>query len=262
MRMVGGGMSRFAVLAMLLLAGCASSRTAPDAILATSPMPPQPAAAAASAPVGSTVQLWATRYRVASADNVPDGVPFLTTSGAVLGAAEPRQWCDAALQGTVVLLGADGDRKTLNYAKVGPETLVDCSPYIAASRRGESWVSALGRTRWSVTDALYGLGVSNYHLVPYRTIAVDRTVIPIGSVVHIPAARGIAYSSDEGPQVHDGYFLAADVGGAVKGNHIDVFTGLGPHTVFPFVKSRADATFEATIVDDPAIKSRLMAMHR
>ncbi len=48
----------------------------------------------------------------------------------------------------------------------------------------------------------------------YRSIAVDPSVIPLGSEVYIPAYR------------HDGYggwFVAQDTGGAINGLHVDVY---------------------------------------
>jgi 3D (Asp-Asp-Asp) domain-containing protein len=48
----------------------------------------------------------------------------------------------------------------------------------------------------------------------YRSIAVDPSVIPLGSRVYVPAYK------------HDGYggwFIAQDTGGAIGGNHIDVY---------------------------------------
>ncbi len=47
----------------------------------------------------------------------------------------------------------------------------------------------------------------------YHSIAVDPRLIPLGSRVYIPAYRG----------VNGGWFVAQDVGGAIKGTHIDVY---------------------------------------
>ena len=48
----------------------------------------------------------------------------------------------------------------------------------------------------------------------YQSIAVDPGVIPLGSRVYIPAYK------------HDGYggwFIAQDTGGAISGDHVDVY---------------------------------------
>ncbi len=48
----------------------------------------------------------------------------------------------------------------------------------------------------------------------YQSIAVDPSVIPLGSRVYVPA-----YKHDG----HGGWFIAQDTGGAINGNHIDVY---------------------------------------
>jgi 3D (Asp-Asp-Asp) domain-containing protein len=52
------------------------------------------------------------------------------------------------------------------------------------------------------------------HLTYYGSIAVDPSVIPLGSHVYVPA-----YGGDG----RGGWFLAQDTGGAVTGAHIDVY---------------------------------------
>jgi 3D (Asp-Asp-Asp) domain-containing protein len=82
-----------------------------------------------------------------------------------------------------------------------------------------------------VEGAQWGLGAANaerisklepYKLIPYRTAAVDPQKIPLGSVLFIPQAQGIPLPNGS---EHDGYFLAHDVGGAIKGERLDLFVG-------------------------------------
>jgi 3D (Asp-Asp-Asp) domain-containing protein len=60
--------------------------------------------------------------------------------------------------------------------------------------------------------------------VPMRTLAVDPAVVPKGSVVFIKETVGLPLP---GGGVHDGLWYASDVGGAIKGQRIDLYTGLG-----------------------------------
>jgi len=78
-----------------------------------------------------------------------------------------------------------------------------------------------------VKNAFYGLGVENYKLIPYRTVAVDPRNILIGSVVFVPQAVGMPLGNGT---FHDGYFLAHDVGLNIKGRSIDFFVGLDGET--------------------------------
>ena len=55
----------------------------------------------------------------------------------------------------------------------------------------------------------------------YRSIAVDPSVIPLGSRVYIPA-----YAHDG----HGGWFVAQDTGGAINGRHVDVYRNPPPHS--------------------------------
>jgi 3D (Asp-Asp-Asp) domain-containing protein len=49
----------------------------------------------------------------------------------------------------------------------------------------------------------------------YRSIAVDPSLIPLGSRIYVPAYRGVGGAS--------GWFVAADTGGAIRGLHVDVY---------------------------------------
>lgn len=79
---------------------------------------------------------------------------------------------------------------------------------------------------FNVVDVAFGLGVSDYHLFPFRSVAVDRKVVPIGTKLYLPAARGLKLPDGT---LHDGVFYAHDVGGAIRGQRIDVFIGHQRH---------------------------------
>ena len=61
-------------------------------------------------------------------------------------------------------------------------------------------------------------------LAPMRTVAVDPRVFPRHSVLFIKETVGLKMPDGT---VHDGYWYASDVGGAIKGARIDLFTGAG-----------------------------------
>ena len=56
-----------------------------------------------------------------------------------------------------------------------------------------------------------GITASGTEVTPWQSVAVDPKVIPLGSTVLVDFGDG---------EIH--YFVAEDVGGAVKGNHIDI----------------------------------------
>lgn len=73
----------------------------------------------------------------------------------------------------------------------------------------------------------WGKGANGKPTIPLRTLAVDRTLIQLGTIIYIPEWDGIKIpkTSTLGDFTHDGCFVAGDVGGWIKGNHYDFFAG-------------------------------------
>ncbi|TAJ70819.1 MAG: hypothetical protein EPO51_17240 [Phenylobacterium sp.] len=78
-----------------------------------------------------------------------------------------------------------------------------------------------------------GLDSLGCRVVPMRTIAVDKTLIPRRTVLFIKETVGL--KMPDGGQ-HDGYWYASDVGGAIKGQRIDLYTGHGAASMKPMQK--------------------------
>ncbi|QUD88746.1 3D domain-containing protein [Phenylobacterium montanum] len=55
-----------------------------------------------------------------------------------------------------------------------------------------------------------------------RTVAVDPSVVARHSIVYIKETAGLPLP---GGGSHDGFWYASDIGGAIKGHRIDLFTG-------------------------------------
>jgi 3D (Asp-Asp-Asp) domain-containing protein len=70
----------------------------------------------------------------------------------------------------------------------------------------------------------WGRGATGKGITPLLSVAVDSNVIPLGTALYIPEYDGIA-RDPSGSTKHDGCFIAEDRGLAVKGEHVDVFTG-------------------------------------
>src|SRR5439155_24337069 len=70
----------------------------------------------------------------------------------------------------------------------------------------------------------WGTGAGNRPLVPFRSIAVDRSVIPIGTRLYIEELDGVAFPDRE-LALHDGCVTADDTGGKIVGAKIDFFVG-------------------------------------
>ena len=78
------------------------------------------------------------------------------------------------------------------------------------------------------TDHPWGTGVQDRALVPYRSIAVDRAVVPYGTALWLAELDGVDVPGTPpwGGFVHDGCVVAADTGGGIVGQHLDWFVGL------------------------------------
>jgi 3D (Asp-Asp-Asp) domain-containing protein len=77
----------------------------------------------------------------------------------------------------------------------------------------------------------WGYGVQNRALTPFRSIAVDKDSIAIGTSVYVAELDGVSMPGDQsyGAFVHDGCVVADDVGGGISGAHIDFFAALKAH---------------------------------
>lgn len=69
----------------------------------------------------------------------------------------------------------------------------------------------------------YGRGATGQAITPLFTVAVDTSVVPLGTYIYIPEYDGVPRDLDE-TGYHDGCFMAQDRGLKVKGKHVDVFT--------------------------------------
>ena len=67
-------------------------------------------------------------------------------------------------------------------------------------------------------------------VVPMRTIAVDKTVIPRRTVLFIKETVGLKMPDG---RAHDGYWYATDIGSAIKGQRIDLYTGQNAASMKP-----------------------------
>ncbi len=201
-------------------------------------------------PDSNKVILWATQYYIHQMSS-GFNISFKDVNGNSLGLyADTCNFCDAALEGTAFIKDSTGKITVLNFEKTGDTSFVNCrncKKFSATKLNVESW----GKALWRVSSG-YGDGVKNYKLIPYRTIAVDNTFIPYGSVIYISLAKGKMIELPNGQKVeHDGYFFAGDTGGAISENHIDIFTGICLENPFPeIITSDSSKTFEAFLIQD------------
>lgn len=205
--------------------------------------------------LSTKLSLWATYYYLPQINDGSGDYPLRDMNNMELG---PRmtlsEWCDSALEGSVRILSKTGEAKTYNYAGVTSDNTVDCKKIFKFD---------VSKTKFREARGPYGDGLDDLILAPYRTLATDPLKIPTGTVLYIPEARGAKITLPSGRVIiHDGYFYAGDIGGAIKGNHVDVFVGThNTSSFFPWIKNRQEKTFVAYIVTDEKIISDLDELH-
>ena len=94
----------------------------------------------------------------------------------------------------------------------------DCACAEACPRTGQKiCFDALDAERFP-----WGRGATGKAIAPWRSVAADTTVLPMGAVLYVPELDGVP--RDEG-KPHDGCFRVEDRGSRVSGKHVDFFTG-------------------------------------
>lgn len=215
-----------------------------------------------AAELSSPASLWSTYYYAHAAKELASGgVPLWNLSDKPLGPRlSQKDWCLAAMEGTTVIKTLKGTFSTYNYSGKGKSAQTSCK--VVFPNLKPSILAGTERVRWKAAVGPFGDGAGGYKLVPYRTLAVDRKIIPLGTVIYIPVARGVMIVLPDGNTVaHDGYFFAADVGGAITGNHVDTFLGVTNKNPFSYIKSRPQDTFQAHVCTNAQAASFLKSEH-
>jgi 3D (Asp-Asp-Asp) domain-containing protein len=207
--------------------------------------------------LGPDLRLWATHYHTPIVTPAPKEMsaafPLIGRDGQwVSPPLRQRDWCEAALQGSVSVKQGGKSTAYVFVDAGGPEQ-TNCDEWLGNLSDGVK--TATRRARFMAVIHPLGCGVRNIPLMPFRTIAVDPGIVPLESVIFIPELRGIAFEYEGRTFTHDGYLFAGDRGGAIRGRHIDVFMVDGGAEPFEKVfASTSSRTFAAHIVaaDDPA----------
>lgn len=156
------------------------------------------------------MDLWNTYYYLPyeQAFTGPKSIALPGPNGDTIAMVKDSFFQDFCVEGSGVL----EDGRTVNYYGHGG---------------GSDPVCNYGHTqaRYHVVGCATGSG--GRCVVPMRSLAVDPSVIPMGSRVFIREYAGLVIPrlGGAGGFTHDGWFVAADTGGAIHQNHIDVYAG-------------------------------------
>jgi len=81
-----------------------------------------------------------------------------------------------------------------------------------------------------LSDVPVIVGAMNKPLTPMSSIAVDPSRVPLGATLAMSVPLPVPKSG--GPTRLSGLMMAQDTGGAIKGNHVDLFFGFGAYADF------------------------------
>ncbi len=176
------------------------------------PFTNSPAIAAKLARGGSVLGTFKNTYYDFPSEGDFDGEPTALMNGACKPIVQvPRGFYESVcVQGSGTLRSGS----TVSFARRDCECAAECP------RTGQ-------RICFDLLDRAafpWGRGAMGKAITPLLTVAVDSSVVPLGTALYIPEYDGIPRTL-AGDVTHDGCFRAEDRGLAVKGKHVDVFTG-------------------------------------
>jgi hypothetical protein len=154
---------------------------------------------------------WLTRevdYQEVHGVNIPRGgacalpanrwVEMYTRDGMFIGRVQERFACSLKLEGSGLMM----DDRVLNYAGLCKYGYGTCFEQL------------------DVRQYPFGRGAGTRPLIPFKSVAVDPTVIRIGEPLYIPEFDGLPLPDGS---IHDGCVRADDTGGGIKKRKMDFF---------------------------------------
>jgi hypothetical protein len=221
---------------------------------------------------------WFTAYidYLVNEDSTATAVPLKNADGQALNIGlSHKAWCIAADEGTMTVLLANHQTRSFNFARSGQTSITDCSDVLTGLEDPRT-IQAINRSlvKELPPDAPFGLGVKNYRLIPYRSVAIDlKGEFRRGDVLYIPQLKKVTITLPDGRTVnHDGYVMAVDKVSACSGdghmplgcnkNHIDYFKGRTTSDACPAaLDSNPKHPLDVYIVSDPTIIATLSRQH-
>ncbi len=121
-----------------------------------------------------------------------------TKEGYFFGKIPERLACNLKLEGS----GLMSDGRVVNYTGSCPYGYGTCFEQL------------------DISDFPFGRGAGVRPLIPFKSVAVDPRVIPIGEPLYIPEFDGLVLPDGS---IHDGCVRADDTGGGIKKRKMDFF---------------------------------------
>ena len=160
--------------------------------------------------MGEEVEVWGTVYHInkKAYPKDPQGIPVLDAKGNKITSLSERDFCSCAMEGSCKVV--NGETIMVGYHKQGDRKLANCR------------YSPSGYATFFIDKNIHGTGYKGNPLFPHFSVACDQRRFKFGQWFYIPAFKGVPLPNGG---EHEGYFRCDDVGGLIKGNHLDFFIG-------------------------------------
>jgi 3D (Asp-Asp-Asp) domain-containing protein len=180
--------------------------------------------------LGSQVRLWATWYHVPLYKSQSTGHYLRDKKGNPISPkVSLKSWCFCAMEGTCKI-----DNTMYNYAGTSTKTYgINCKQYFNHSP--SNFVKFYKENKHP-----FGVGNRSNPLTPHYSLACDQSIYKFGQEIFIPESKS--------PKNPRGIWRCDDVGGKIKGNHIDVFIGTDSKSNYEWIKSKSSGTFNAYLI--------------
>ncbi len=185
-------------------------------------------------------------YLVAEQDYSQDNkiIPVKNKNGPVIAMVNPSFFAAASLEGSAKLINGqvinvDGGYTAADLNTSAALTTIAQKQY--KGRNGYAGLSGDGTKyfTYSVSPSMWGVGIHNYSLMPFVSVASDQKFYPFGTIIHIPILENMVMPDGT---THQGYVQCCDTGSAIKGeSHLDWFCGYKSFELLGKVPDYVDA---------------------
>lgn len=170
-----------------------------------------------------------TRYFLVSEEDYGNNktVPVMDTKGNLISTVDPDFFASMSLEGSAKL----DDQRILNVSggyTSCPSNVAETLKEIA-DKKYRSHYGYVGLSNdctryftYNTSPTMWGVGMHNFSLMPFVSVASDQRFYPFGTVLFIPQLQGKQMPDGT---THAGYVYCCDTGGAIIGEHLDFFVG-------------------------------------
>lgn len=173
-----------------------------------------------------------TRYYLVSADDYPAAnniIPVKDKEGNTIAMVDPNYFAAMSLEGSGKLSGTGGKILNVDGGYTTASSQVSAALKDIADRMYRSHYGYVGLSNdcskyftYSVSPSVWGVGIHNFSLMPFVSVASDQHYYPFGTTLFAPKLQGLQMPDGT---THMGYLYCCDTGSAIVGAHLDWFCG-------------------------------------